>query len=151
MDRSSSRGFSLIELGVVIVIMGLILAFGIPMYSNYSSTQQLRGAGENIAAQMRLLRETAIGTSTTQVMHFVSPWVFAGQTSDYHVHLGSSTGPVGAMFKLPRGIDLVPVPLTLFVAKSDGRFTQGGLIIVKDSRGFRDTVSVMASGLILTK
>src|SRR6266542_1854950 len=105
MDRSSSRGFSLIELGVVIIVMGLVLAFGIPLYSKYSSTQQLKGAAENIAAQMRLLRETAIGTATSQTMHFVYRWVFNGQTSDYHVHnVVNGVSIVGAVFSLPRGI-----------------------------------------------
>ncbi len=149
MDRSSSRGFSLIELGVVIIVMGLVLAFGIPLFSRYSSTQQLKGAAENIAAQMRLLRETAIGTATSQTMHFVYRWVFNGQTSDYHVHNGTV---VGAVFSLPRGIAYYPSGYSgNYTAKTDGRFTSGGLIIVVDPNGLRDTVSVMASGLILTK
>jgi len=149
MDRSSSRGFSLIELGVVIIIMGLVLAFGIPLFSKYSSTQQLKGAAENIAAQMRLLRETAIGTATQQIMHFSYGSVFNGQRCDYHVH--NTPAVVGAMFSLPRGITYAPGYTSSFTAKSDGRFTAGGLIILVEPSGHRDTVSVMASGLVLSK
>ena len=150
MDRSSARGFSLIELGVVVIIMSLILAFGIPLFSRYSSTQQLKGAGENIAAQMRLLRETAIGTGIQQYMHFSANFVFNGQRSDYHVHT-PLTGNPGPFFSLPRGITYVPGYTSSFTAKTDGRFTAGGLIMVVDPNGLKDTVSVMASGLVLTK
>jgi len=151
MNHSSSRGFSLVELAVTLVVIGLVLGFSVPAFQSYNRHQQLKGATENVAGQLRLLRETAIGTASTQVMHFTYGWVFNGETSDYHVHTGSTTGPVSAQFRLPRTITYAPGFTSQFIAKTDGRFTAGGLIILVDPRGQRDTVSVMASGLILTK
>jgi hypothetical protein len=37
------------------------------------------------------------------------------------------------------------------VSTSDGRMSSSGMIILEDPKGRRDTVSVLASGLILTQ
>jgi prepilin-type N-terminal cleavage/methylation domain-containing protein len=152
MDRSRSKGFSMVELAITLVVLGLILAFGIPMYQSYNTTQQLKGATENVAGQMRLLRETAIGTGQPQTMHFTSGFVFNGTTSDYHIHNAS----VGATWRLPRGIIYFwgSGTASSYIFKSDGRLdptTPSGIVILQDPKGNRDTVSVMSSGLILTK
>ncbi len=149
MDRTVSKGFSLIELGVTIIVLGLILAFGIPMYQSYNTTHQLKGGTENVAAQMRLLRETAIGTGSPQTMHFTYNFTFNGVTSDYHIH----NATVGATWRLPRGIVYYwgAGTASAYTVASDGRVNTTGLIILQDSKGRRDTVSVMASGLVLTK
>ena len=143
----------MVELAITLVVLGLILAFGIPMYQSYNTTQQLKGATENVAAQMRLLRETAIGTGQPQIMHFSLGFVFNGTTSDYHIHNAS----VGATWRLPRGIVYFTGAETgsSFLASPDGKvasqFGGGPLVILQDPKGNRDTVSVMSSGLVLTK
>ena len=153
MERSRSKGFSLVELAVTLVVLGLILAFGIPMYQSYNTTQQLKGGTENVAAQMRLLRETAIGTGQSQTMHFTLGFVSGGTTSDYHIHNGAT---IGATWRLPRGIIYYwgAGTASAYWFRPDGRLdvtTPSGTVILEDPKGNRDTVSIMSSGLILTK
>ena len=146
MNRLSSRGFSLVELAVTLVVLGLVLAFSIPTFQSFNTSQQLKGATENIAGQMRLMREIAISSGTTQTMHFF----YATLGGDYHIHNG---GVVGGTWSLPRNItyDWLSGTNSVMTCTSDGRMSSSGMIILEDPKGDRDTVSVLSSGLILTK
>jgi type IV fimbrial biogenesis protein FimT len=144
MDRTSTRGFTLVELAITLVVLGLLFAFSAPALQGISATNQLKGATENIAAQLRMAREKAIATGVAQPMHFTYNWL----GSDYHIHYADGT--VGANWKLPRGITYYSVTVHPTM-KTDGSADASGNIILQDSRGLRDTVAVLVSGLILTK
>ena len=131
---------------VVIVVMGLGLAISVPAYRNYRESTSLKNATENIAGQLRLAREKAVSTGSQETIHF-SPG-YAG--ADYHIH---NNGVIGAKWKLPQGIQYYFGSGTWWMYRmtNDGRCADSGLIILQDSRGRRDTVSVQISGLVLTQ
>ena len=146
MTRLDARGYSLLELAIVIVVMGIGLAISVPAYRNYRESNSLKAATENIAGQLRLAREKAISTGSQEEIHF-SPG-YAG--ADYHIH---NNGVVGAKWLLPSGVSFYYGVGTnwMYRMTKDGRCFDSGLIILQDSRGRRDTVSVQVSGLIITQ
>ena len=144
MSRSSMRGFSLVEMAITILILGMLFAFSIPAYQSISSSYKLKGATENLAAQLRVSREKAIATGMEQPMHFTPNWL----NSDYHIHYPS--GFVPAKWKLPRGITFYTWTWNPIMYK-DGRLSGSGIVVLQDTRGLKDTVSFQTSGLILTK
>lgn len=153
-SRSRQRGFSLVELMVTLVIFGLVLGFSIPYLQSLNQSHQLKGATENFAAQLRMAREIAIATNTTQLMHCTAGYIVNGQTTDYHIH----NNTVGATWRLPPGITYYWGAGTnsAYQFASDGRINtsagySSGLVIFQNRRGDLDTVSVQVSGLILTK
>src|SRR5258706_2071467 len=93
------RGFSLVELAVTLVIFGTLLAFCVPALQTFSQGSQLKGATEDVAAQLRLAREKAIATGQSQTMHF-TPNFPVGSGWDYHIHNGAVVGPG---WGLPKG------------------------------------------------
>jgi type IV fimbrial biogenesis protein FimT len=144
MRDPAERGFSLVELAIVLVVMGLLFTFSIPGFRSISSSYQLRGAAENIAGQLRLAREKAIATGVEQPLHIPS-------TTMYHIHYPS--GPTTA-WTLPRGITFTSPTVGAWLHMApNGRLNETGsrIIVVRDTRGKQDTVSVQLSGLILTK
>lgn len=141
--KTFSHGFTLVELAVTILVLGLLFAFSVPAYQNISASYQLKGATENIAAQLRLAREKAIATGVDQPMHFTPNYL----DSDYHIHIGSF---LPAKWKLPKGITYYSIGVNPTM-KKDGRSLGSGMVILQDSRGNRDTVSVQLSGLVLTR
>ncbi len=144
MTRMHPRGFSLVELAIVLVIMGTLIGLGVPMFSGYRQSQMVKIAGENITGQLRLARESAITSGTTQLIRFKASF----QNSDYHVMRGSV---VSTKWSLPVGVTYLWASGTqdTFRLTSDGRSLDSGMIIVRDSRGVSDTVSVQRSGVIL--
>jgi prepilin-type N-terminal cleavage/methylation domain-containing protein len=141
MQCNRERGFSLIELAITVLVMGLVLAFGIPAFRSLSNSYQLHGAAENLAAQLRLAREKAISTGVEQPMHFVS-------STTYHIHY--PTG-VATVWTLPKGITFASGVGTWFKMERDGRSNASGIVVLRDTRGNLDTVSVQLSGMVLTR
>jgi len=143
-SKHVSRGFSLIELAVVMLIFGIVIATGIPSFIKYRRDQELVTASQNIASQIRLYRATAMVTGRVQRFHLY--YNFSGY--DYHVH--DNNGPVAKGWKLPKGVtyswggSLVGIDLT-----PDGRASNSVDIELVRDDGVRDTVSVQMSGQVL--
>lgn len=55
-----SRGFTLLELLVVLAVMALLTAISIPMFSSGASHQEIRIAAREIATGLRLARSLAV-------------------------------------------------------------------------------------------
>jgi len=145
MKSASAAGFSLIELAITILVLGIVLAFGIPAFSNFSGSYNLKGATENIGAQLRLAREKAISTGIAQTLWFKKSKC-AG--SDYCVDNGGGPDP---KWNLPNGINYKNGSgfQDTYTMGKDGRWNTSGMVIVQDIRGNRDTVSVQMSGLVI--
>ena len=151
--RSSNvhmRGFTLVELAITILVMGLIIAMGIPAINSMSQTQLLGANTENIAAQLRMARQRAISIGSGQTMHFTAGYSVNGQLTDYHIHNGTF---VPASWALAKGITFYwgTGTSSSYTMNPDGTCTNSGMVILENVRGNRDTVSVQLSGLVLTK
>ena len=144
--RSNLRGFSLIEMCIAILILGMLFAFSVPAINTFSATFKVHGAAEDIAGQLKLAREKAISTGSTQWLRFMAG--FSG--SDYHVWDGTTANPT---WKLPNGVTYYwgSGTYTDYRMTKDGRCLDSGMIIIQDSKGRRDTVSVQLSGLVLVQ
>src|SRR5262245_31979911 len=106
MSRSRTSGFTLVEMAVVILIFGLLFTFSIPAYQRINGSYQLKGATENLAAQLRMARSKAMSTGMDQPMHFTPNYL----NSDYHIHY--LNGFIPAKWKFPRGVTYYSIGLT---------------------------------------
>lgn len=146
-----SHGFSLVELAVTILVLGLVMAFSVPAFQSLNQTNRLHGASENLAGNLRLVREKAIATGQSQVIHFTMNFP-SGSNWDYHVH----NGPVGQGWELPLGITYNSVTINpkfqrtgLVTDAADNPVS--GIVVLRNARGERDTVTIAVSGLVLTQ
>lgn len=142
----SSRGFTLVELAAVVLVMGLIFGFAVPTIANLRKSHDVKGARDNIIAQVQMARARAIATGVNQPIHF-----YTGTYGfDYHIHpVGVSVATVG--WNLPKGVSYqwpVGSPMNVTM-KKDGTANSSLVIPITNLRGTRDTVTVMASGLVL--
>ncbi len=144
MRLHTTRGFSLIELLVTVLVMGMILAVSIPAFRGYRESHLLSSTARNIAGQLRLAREKAIATGTMQTIHFTEDYL----ESDYHIHNGSLVNP---KWLFPKGIQYYWGTNTYWEYRmaTNGRCLDSGLIILQDRKGNRDTVAIQSSGLVL--
>ncbi len=103
--RAAARdasGFTLLELLIVLMLMGLITALTIPVFSGSVSTTQLRSAAREVAAGLRLARDQAIAQKSEAVLELDVTGRAFRVLPDPRVHA------------LPAGIDI-----KLFTAQSD--------------------------------
>lgn len=136
--KATEPGFSVIELIITVGVMSVLFAFAVPAFLGYRTTHHLKGAAENVAGQLRLARDKAMGTGVPQPVHFEG-------TAGYHIHY--PTG-IGASWTLPRGVRFASTMDHWFTMSADGRCSTSGLIVLRDARGSQDTVSVQLSGLV---
>jgi prepilin-type N-terminal cleavage/methylation domain-containing protein len=70
MTRSRTTGFTLIEMLTVIVIIGIVLAMGIPAITNLMKSGGLNAATRQVASTLSLARQYAITHRTTTLVVF---------------------------------------------------------------------------------
>jgi type IV fimbrial biogenesis protein FimT len=58
--RNCGRGFTLIEVMVVVALLSVLLGLGAPAFSNYLANVRLRSAAETVLADLQEARTTAI-------------------------------------------------------------------------------------------
>jgi len=143
--RRTPAGFTLIELAIVLLVFGLLVAMVAPSIGRYTEDLNLKGAADQMANAVRLARDRAMATRTDRTVQFqagVSGW-------DYRVE---ANGAVSG-WKLPRGITYAWLPGTIdsVVVTPDGRCSVSGLVILRGFHGAQYTVSILSSGLVLTK
>ena len=62
--KHASQGFSLIELMIAVVIMGILLALGLPQFTNYIRDARLRAVAETFLSGVQLARTEAVRRNT---------------------------------------------------------------------------------------
>jgi prepilin-type N-terminal cleavage/methylation domain-containing protein len=140
----SQAGFSLVELAIVLVVAGLLLAMTAPGFQSFRQTADLKSAADQIGDRLMVTRQKAIATGTTQEIRFIKD--FAG-TSDYHIW---NPGVANPSWRLPKDIDYYWGTGTKsdYHMTSDGRCVESGFIILQNPRGMRDTISIRVSGMV---
>ena len=145
-----ASGYTLIEIAVVLVILGLLFGFSVPSFRAYRQSQMLEAARDNLVGQLRLGRQKAIGMQHEQKL------TFSTGANNFTVE-DLATGQA-LPFTFPNGIVLEDASIVVagatgatITALTDGRFSGSGEFVLRDSKGVRDTVSVQASGLALSR
>lgn len=145
----SNRGFTLAEMMIVVLLMGLMLAFAIPAFRRLGNSQGLKGARDNIVSQLQLARARAISTGVSQPMHFY-PGTYGW---DYHLHPHSSptatagwTFPNGVSYQTSTNVNIEMMP------DGTAQFPLGpNRVTIKNNQGLRDTIVVLASGMVIAQ
>ncbi len=66
----NNKGFTLMEMAIVIAIIGIISAIASPSILSWRNTAKIRGAGDNIRGNLQLAKITAVKTNTLVAIQF---------------------------------------------------------------------------------
>lgn len=161
--RPGEAGFNLIELVVVMAVIGILMAAGMPTFLGYLKTSALKGGAQEVVAALNQGRQLAIknnetvcvkadtasgtygtkirflrGNCTTTVMCGSSPCIFTGAGTD-----------ASGYITLANRMEINP-PSPDIQFSYLGAATQGGAFTVrsKDNTSGTATVTVASSGRI---
>jgi type IV fimbrial biogenesis protein FimT len=81
--KISSRGFSILEVMVVVAIIGILLSVGVPSFFTYTQNMQIRSAAEQITAGLQIAKNEAIRRNSQAELALVNNtgWVITEVTS----------------------------------------------------------------------
>ena len=139
-------GFSLVELMVATVVMGLSLAAAVPAFTRFTQTARLNGAAEQMAGHFRLARQKAVAEGTPYIfLWWESTWYYVIKDNDGNGFYNSGepyTGP----YWLPRGITTANVQGLTSAWMSinpNGSCTQSGSFTLRNARGNTLTLTLL--------
>ena len=137
-------GFSLVEMMVGLVVLGLLAAFSVPALNSYLSTWNLRSAHNTVISEFKLLRQKSIAegrdrriwfSPSSSMYWFQDPETFVWTTYTLPDRVTIESAVFGGSF-----YDTYMQP--------NGRSTRAGMIVLRNIKSERDTVMVDLTGWV---
>ena len=85
----AKKGFTLVELIIVVAILAILAAFAVPNYFNFLKTVTITEQTEKVAAELRYIRDYAAARSIPCVLTITAP---NGTTGSYRFNEDNSGG-----------------------------------------------------------
>jgi prepilin-type N-terminal cleavage/methylation domain-containing protein len=153
------RGFTLVELMITFVLMGILLAIGVPSFRSFRLSLVRQQARAIVIENLRAARQRAV-TQHTPVVVVFGNGVATTDVTGFSIHSDTNNdrmvqaGELQSFKKLPRDtkfatVELAPTDSLLF--DSTGILkpgTSGGRLIVQTVSGARDTIMVSMAGMV---
>ena len=141
----SARGFSLVELCMVVVVIGVVLGFGLPAFHKFRTDAALPGSTRQIVSAMKLARQLAISRSHPYAIK-VDAANARFQSYDPDVGLGATWQNLGQSVS----VSSVTSPATGGVFQFDyqGCLASSGQVVLRSAQGAQDTITVNLSGRV---
>lgn len=145
--RADARGFSMIELMVILAVIGIVAAFALPSFLTYWQGATLRAGSEELMTVLNDARQLAIASNNTVCV------TTATTTIQYHVgacgnatYVGPGTDNAGDI-RLASAVQITNNPQVTFTYLG-GASTSGVYNVQNPVNGTVQTVTVTASGRI---
>ena len=111
--RRPDRGFSIVEMVIVVAIVGVLAAVAFPNIAQYTKNYRIRGAAQEVAGELQSARSKAIMTNTNSGVSFVvvdkDSYRFVQE--DLLPQVAAGTLPAGSQLSplknLPQGVEFV--------------------------------------------
>ena len=146
--KTHGRGFTLIEIVMVLTLVGVIMTVGVPFFRNATTKQSVRSAMSAMVAMHARAKSIAIQRARTTALVLNAS---AGTAVIVSSGIGGTVDTVGRVESMAQrfGVTFTTTQTALmFSPRGIGTSTAGTTIIITKS-GFSDTVTVSAAGRLM--
>lgn len=157
--KRTSKGYTLIEILVVITIMTTLFSFGYANFRDFSRRQSLQGAVKQVQGSLRKVQQSAISGVKPDDLKCNDPQVLNGydfkiesSQVEYSLHAKCSGGDVqiGELVSLPSGITAsMPTNPIVFKVLGSGTNIVGSdniITLTQTVSGMTSTISIGPGG-----
>jgi prepilin-type N-terminal cleavage/methylation domain-containing protein len=141
------RGFTLVELMIMLTIVGLLVAVTLPAFRHFRQSAALPGAIRELSSELKVARQLAISRSHSYAVRIDS----AGAC---YRGFDPTADTVTQWASLPREVRVrrvtAPASAGLFVFDYNGRLESPGRIVLANTAGSLETLNVSLSGRVST-
>lgn len=158
LTKKTDRGFTLIELVVTLIVMGIAVGIAVPSYRALNAGSDLSATARNLVAAIQFARSQSLSLRTNATFEAAdgnawssglkASYTKGGQTTERHwnVNTGNTLslqtdngggGPVSIVFQSNGFIDSSGTPLTFMVC--DGRTGETGWTVTLSKNGLVET------------
>lgn len=141
--KSSARGFTLVEILIVIAIMGIMMMLALPKMGNMNDRNQMRSAKDGIAARLSAARAAAIATGRP------SKFYVEADSMRITTFKGSVETAKGSAINLKRqfGVSVIS-PSFSIVFDGRGMTSNSGSVIKFTRNTLTDSLCISPIGLV---
>jgi prepilin-type N-terminal cleavage/methylation domain-containing protein len=140
--RTSHRqnGYSLVEMAVVIILLGITLMASIPAFSRLMQSNSLQNAANQFSGHMRLARQRAVATGVPYIVDWDSTETYLLVRDDNGNDIPDDGEPADGPFTLPKRIHLEnsvddAFTSSLVTFTRDGSASESGTLVLSNDRG----------------
>jgi len=146
------KGFTLIELMVVIIIIGIVSAFAVPTLLRSLPTNRLRGSADGLRSNLMVARVRAISEGVSYIALFTANADSFSVIKDLNSNNTIDSGEPIVTYKYETGVtnDVIPATnpsIVVFSPRGDASTT--GSIRLTNTRNEKVAVHVVSSGSVL--
>jgi prepilin-type N-terminal cleavage/methylation domain-containing protein len=142
------RGFSLMELMVVLVIFGIMTAVALPGLNKFLRSVELSGTVDREAATLRVIRQRAITENNNYVAILGAPNNILWWDDDNNDGVKNNTEKTGQNEPVPSWVTVANDPGNTFASDTlkffpNGSASESGTLIFSNADGFQRSLSVI--------
>ena len=144
----ADRGFSLIELMVVLVIFGIVTAVALPGLNKFLRSVELSGTVEREATTLRVIRQRAVTENNNYVAVLGAPDCIMWWDDDDNDGVQDGTEKTASNAPIANWITVTNDPGNTFTSNTliffpNGSASQSGTLIFTNSDGYSRSLSVI--------
>lgn len=146
------KGFTLIELMVVVIIMGVVAAFSVPNFLRSLPTTRLNGSADDLRGKLMLARVRAIGEGVPYIARFTANGTSYTIVKDLNANGTIDNGEPTATHSYETGVSNDQIPAgnpSVVIFSPRGEATVPGGVRLTNSRNEKSLVDVVTSGSVI--
>lgn len=148
LKRTSPReaGYSLIELAVVVIILGITLTASIPAFSRLMQSNSLQNAAGQFSGHMRLARQMAVTSGVSYIVDWDSTETYLIIRDNNENDVPDVGEPADGPFTLPKRVSLADSAFTSsrVTFSRDGSASESGTLMLSNDRGHSVNLMLLA-------